>query len=87
MVVDPYNIGIQEKRKEITKTFMIVSNRKKPFVFHGFSALMVKFDFQPEKRTHSLLIKYVQQLVQILNILINTITYYVVWRLKGLLFK
>ena len=29
MAVDPYNIGMQMKRKEVTKTFMMISNLKK----------------------------------------------------------
>ena len=35
MVVDPYNIGSQMKRKELTKTFMMISNWKKHFGLHG----------------------------------------------------
>ena len=30
-----HNIGILMKRKELTKTFMIISNRKNPFALHG----------------------------------------------------
>ena len=30
--VDPYNIGIQMKRKEPTKTLMMISNWKNPLV-------------------------------------------------------
>ena len=35
MVVDPCNIGIQIKREELTKTFMMIYNWKKPFGLHG----------------------------------------------------
>ena len=30
-----HKIGIQMKRKELTKTFMMTSNWKKPFDLHG----------------------------------------------------
>ena len=32
----PQNIGIQMNQKELTKTFIKISNRKKPFAFHHF---------------------------------------------------
>ena len=36
MVVYTHNIGIQMKRKELTKTFMMISNSKTPFGLQGF---------------------------------------------------
>ena len=36
MTVDPYyNIAIQIKRKEQSKTFMVILNGQKPFGLHG----------------------------------------------------
>ena len=32
IIIAIFNIGIQMKQKELTKTFMMVSNRKKPMV-------------------------------------------------------
>ena len=37
MSVYPYNIGIQMKRKELTKSFMMIQNWKKPFGLHGLN--------------------------------------------------
>ena len=31
----PHNIGVQLKKKELTKTFRMISNLKKTFWFHG----------------------------------------------------
>ena len=43
-------MGIQMNQKELTKTFVMISNRKNPFVRHGFykkkfSALRVKKNY------------------------------------------
>ena len=42
MDVDPYIIGIQMKRKEPTKIFMMISN-KKTFGFHSLYKIIKSF--------------------------------------------
>ena len=39
MALDPrhHNIGIQTKQKDLTETFMMIYNWKKPFGFQGLS--------------------------------------------------
>ena len=37
-------VGIQMKQKDLTKTFMMISNWKKPFSLHGFYNSALKVD-------------------------------------------
>ena len=43
MDVDPYNIGIQMKRKELTKTVMMILEWKNPLVAMFFFKLIQRF--------------------------------------------
>ena len=45
MTVDPYyNIAIQIKRKEQTKTFIVISNGQKPFGLHCLYKYFVRVE-------------------------------------------
>ena len=49
MAVDPHNIGIQMKQKELTKPFIMIPNAKKPLVL-----MFYKKDLRLTRRKHVL---------------------------------
>ena len=48
-----YNIGVQMNRKELTKTFMVISNWKNPLVSKVCMNVFQRFKGYVEERTKS----------------------------------